>query len=378
MRARARRPPRQLAADQRQGRGSPRPARQGHFGRKSRSVVDRPHRSRRSPRGKGGKKRVWHSNRAERRAKPETKLKTRRVQTEDCEDRRQIRQTRASRAKSKDAGAAPHEDEAAARHAEEQAQRKSRRPRVPPKSKPPPNFVPLSLATLYDKRAERAGLAARDQIRRLSHRGAARRRRRAIADAQAAELDAPLSAGCRSGCRAPGHDGFARRRNRRRRRRRHQQFFVAADRPERRPHRPLRLLRVRPAASRRPRSDRRAARRTQSGAGAIAGRRPTAKPASSATPTTSTKPGRSFCATPARWGSKASCRSDGARRIAPAAPTISSRPNATAAQEFIVAGYVPATAMPRAIGALIVATHENGELRYAGPRRHRLHAKNGA
>jgi bifunctional non-homologous end joining protein LigD len=35
-------------------------------------------------------------------------------------------------------------------------------------------------------------------------------------------------------------------------------------------------------------------------------------------------------------------------------------------QEFIVAGYVPATALPRAIGALIVAVHENGELRYAG------------
>jgi bifunctional non-homologous end joining protein LigD len=35
-------------------------------------------------------------------------------------------------------------------------------------------------------------------------------------------------------------------------------------------------------------------------------------------------------------------------------------------QEFIVAGYVPATAMPRAIGALIVAVHENGALRYVG------------
>jgi bifunctional non-homologous end joining protein LigD len=35
-------------------------------------------------------------------------------------------------------------------------------------------------------------------------------------------------------------------------------------------------------------------------------------------------------------------------------------------QEFIVAGYVPATALPRAIGALIVAVLENGELRYAG------------
>jgi bifunctional non-homologous end joining protein LigD len=35
-------------------------------------------------------------------------------------------------------------------------------------------------------------------------------------------------------------------------------------------------------------------------------------------------------------------------------------------QEFIVAGYAPATALPRAIGALVVAVHENGELRYAG------------
>jgi bifunctional non-homologous end joining protein LigD len=35
-------------------------------------------------------------------------------------------------------------------------------------------------------------------------------------------------------------------------------------------------------------------------------------------------------------------------------------------QEFVVAGYTPATAMPRAIGALTVAVHEDGELRYAG------------
>jgi bifunctional non-homologous end joining protein LigD len=35
-------------------------------------------------------------------------------------------------------------------------------------------------------------------------------------------------------------------------------------------------------------------------------------------------------------------------------------------QELIVAGYTPSTAMPRAIGALTVATHENGKLRYAG------------
>ena len=35
-------------------------------------------------------------------------------------------------------------------------------------------------------------------------------------------------------------------------------------------------------------------------------------------------------------------------------------------QEFIVAGYTPSTALPKAIGALIVAVHENGELRYAG------------
>ena len=35
-------------------------------------------------------------------------------------------------------------------------------------------------------------------------------------------------------------------------------------------------------------------------------------------------------------------------------------------QEFIVAGYTPSTALPNAIGALTVAVHENGALRYAG------------
>jgi len=35
-------------------------------------------------------------------------------------------------------------------------------------------------------------------------------------------------------------------------------------------------------------------------------------------------------------------------------------------QEFIVAGYTPSAAVPRAIGALIVVARENGELRYAG------------
>ena len=35
-------------------------------------------------------------------------------------------------------------------------------------------------------------------------------------------------------------------------------------------------------------------------------------------------------------------------------------------QEFVVAGYTPSTALPKAVGALTVAVHENGELRYAG------------
>jgi len=35
-------------------------------------------------------------------------------------------------------------------------------------------------------------------------------------------------------------------------------------------------------------------------------------------------------------------------------------------QEFVVVGFTPSTAMPTAIGALTVAFHENGELRYAG------------
>ena len=35
-------------------------------------------------------------------------------------------------------------------------------------------------------------------------------------------------------------------------------------------------------------------------------------------------------------------------------------------QELIVVGFTPSTALPKAIGALTVAVHENGELRYAG------------
>ena len=35
-------------------------------------------------------------------------------------------------------------------------------------------------------------------------------------------------------------------------------------------------------------------------------------------------------------------------------------------QEFVVAGFTPSTAMPNAVGALTVAFHENGKLRYAG------------
>ena len=47
-------------------------------------------------------------------------------------------------------------------------------------------------------------------------------------------------------------------------------------------------------------------------------------------------------------------------------------------QEFVVAGYIPATAMPRAIGALIVAVHRDRRASVRGPRRHRLHPENGA
>ncbi|HTV37696.1 MAG TPA: DNA ligase D, partial [Xanthobacteraceae bacterium] len=35
-------------------------------------------------------------------------------------------------------------------------------------------------------------------------------------------------------------------------------------------------------------------------------------------------------------------------------------------QEFVVAGFTPSTAMPQAVGALTVAFHDDGELRYAG------------
>ena len=43
-------------------------------------------------------------------------------------------------------------------------------------------------------------------------------------------------------------------------------------------------------------------------------------------------------------------------------------------QEFVVAGFSPSTAMPKAVGALTVAFHEEGKLRYAGRVRDRLYA----
>ena len=63
---------------------------------------------------------------------------------------------------------------------------------------PLPDFVPPSLATLRDARAQRSGLGARDQVRRLPHPGAARSRQGAAPHPQGARLDREVSRASRT------------------------------------------------------------------------------------------------------------------------------------------------------------------------------------
>ena len=101
----------------------------------------------------------------------------------------------------------------------------------------------------------------------------ARRRQGQAADPQRARLDRQVrhrsprrSRRCRSRRRCSTASWWSRRDGRR------LGFLRAAGRPQRRPQRPLRLLRVRPPASRRRRPARRAAARAQGRAGAAARR----------------------------------------------------------------------------------------------------------
>ena len=159
------------------------------------------------------------------------------------------------------------------------ARASARRPRARPRPRNPGRrraAAGLRAAVARDlahRGAERCGLGARDQVRRLPHPGAARSRRGAAAHPQGPRLDRqiPQCGGRRR--QAAGGDGADRRRDRGRGRARHLEFLDAAGRPQGRPARRLRLLRVRPAAPRRPRPARAAAHRAQGRAQAAHRRR---------------------------------------------------------------------------------------------------------
>ena len=87
--------------------------------------------------------------------------------------------------------------------------------------------------------------------------------------------------------------------------------------------------------------------------------------ARSDTATTSRNPDRRCCSTPAGWASKESYPSARMRRIAPAAPRRSSRPNARTPRNWWSAAMRPRT-LPRAIGALVVGYYDQGRFIYAG------------
>ena len=70
--------------------------------------------------------------------------------------------------------------------------------------RPVARFHPAESGHAARRRAERPGMAARDQIRRLPHRGAARSRQGQAAHAQSARLDASLRADRASGRGAAG------------------------------------------------------------------------------------------------------------------------------------------------------------------------------
>ena len=150
-----------------------------------------------------------------------------------------------------------------------------------------PAFVQPQLADLHDTAPDNAELRARGKVRRLSPAGAARQRQGEALDAQGARLGAQVRAG-------RGRGGAARCRHRadrwrgRGRAGRPQRFLVAAGRAQEQQEQ-FRLLRVRPAASRRRRFARSAAHRTQGCAERSLSKAPAAT-ASSATASTSRFP----------------------------------------------------------------------------------------
>ena len=169
---------------------------------------------------------------------------------------------------------------------------------------------------------------SRDQVRRLPHRGAARSRQGAFADAKAAGLDASVPAHRQAVAALAGGNGAARRRIGRRERKRHFQFFAAANRLERRPRGSIRLLDFRSVASGRPGFHQRAAEGAQGGAAPTFERAAPKRSAPLYGRLRGTRIG-DFQACMRAWGSRASFRNCATRLTAPGGRKISSKPNVT-------------------------------------------------
>ena len=116
-----------------------------------------------------------------------------------------------------------------------------------------------------------------------------------------------------------------------------------------------------------------AADRAQGGAGASWSA--TDKPASSATASISTRQARPFSAHACEMGLEGivSKRADAPYRCGRIDTFIKTK--CANAQEFVVGGYSPSTAMPNAVGALVVGYYEGGRARLCRAHRHRLHAR---
>ena len=151
--------------------------------------------------------------------------------------------------------------------------------------------------------AERHGLALRDQVRRLPHPGADRRRRRSPVHAPRQRLVGADAGAGRGHQVARRRLGLARRRDHRLRRPRRARLQRAAERVRLGAHRVDPVLRLRPALLRRPRSARGAAARAPRDCSrrCSTGRR---RRSASASARTSTRAPRSCCRTPAGCGSK--------------------------------------------------------------------------
>ena len=174
--------------DQRQGRRSARPARRGYSGGTA-ALGRRPgDRSRRLPQARA---RSESGTRTAPAASPEatTAFKAENPESIARQGRRRPRRRKRSR------GCARRQASCAAKASARKAPRNTGQIATS-------RISSRSASPRCTTAAERAELAARDQIRRLPHGGAARPRRSAFADTQAAGLDAPLQAGRRGGRRA--------------------------------------------------------------------------------------------------------------------------------------------------------------------------------